>query len=120
MPNTAPALVWRKVRRFMADEDKLSQCDGRDEFPSGEPFQRGRFPLLPERAFAAVEAVAAGGEFEEFDGDVVRLHRSDELAAVLDAVWDIRDRQLAHGLVDADELVAVLHASGYADSHGGG
>jgi hypothetical protein len=63
-----------------------SQGAWRNEFLRSEPRKRGGFPLLPERAFAAVEAVAAAGEFEKLDGDVVQLHSCNELAAVLG--WD--------------------------------
>ena len=70
----------------MADEGGFSQGTWRNEFLRSQPFQRGGFPLLPERAFAAVEAVAAAGEFEKLDGDVVHLHSGNELAAVLG--WD--------------------------------
>ena len=55
----------------------------RDDALGGHPLEGALLPGFPHGAFAAVEAVASGGEFQVFDGDAVGLEGIAEGPAIL-------------------------------------
>ena len=68
------------------EADRFAVLEGpfppRDDVPAGHPLQRPFLPGFPHRAFASVQPVASGRQFQILDRNAVGLERIAERAAV--------------------------------------